>query len=216
MSLLNSTFDPYITSILFFSQELYSDVTLACSGKFFAVHKLVLSVCSDYFEDIFKQTTCKHPVVVLKDILDDDMEVLLNYMYSGEANVAQSDLARLIKAAECLRIKGLAVPDELPTASESKRCNSDAKSESPSTKRRREDSSSPSKNLNLIQPKDSYASQNHLETRQTENSEASTVDLQHVPPPEYNSLKNDNLSPQGDSGRTPNITKVWNYDCPLL
>lgn len=41
-------------------------------------------------------------------------------MYAGEANVAQSDLARLIKAAECLRIKGLAVPDEGPQ-SEGKR-----------------------------------------------------------------------------------------------
>ncbi|KAK4315610.1 hypothetical protein Pmani_013174 [Petrolisthes manimaculis] len=95
-------------------KEVYSDVTLACSGKFFPVHKLVLSVCSEYFEEMFKHTNCRHPIVVLKDILPDELEALLNYMYAGEANVAQSDLARLIKAAECLRIKGLAVPDEGP------------------------------------------------------------------------------------------------------
>lgn len=43
-----------------------------------------------------------------------DLEALLNYMYLGEVNVLQTDLSRLIKAAECLRIKGLAVPDETP------------------------------------------------------------------------------------------------------
>lgn len=123
-------------------------MTLACDGKFFPVHKLVLSVCSEYFDDMFKQTTCKHPIIVLKDIFHDDLEALLNYMYAGEANVAQSDLARLIKAAECLRIKGLAVPDEAPTGGEGKRPHTDTpKEDSHHPKRRRceERSLSPSK-----------------------------------------------------------------------
>ncbi|XP_045105552.1 uncharacterized protein LOC123501022 [Portunus trituberculatus] len=93
-------------------KDLYSDVTLACGGQFFPVHKLVLSACSEFFEELFKQTPCSHPVVILKDIQVGDLEALLSYMYLGEANVSQSDLARLIKAAECLCIKGLAVPDE--------------------------------------------------------------------------------------------------------
>lgn len=102
-------------------QEAYCDVTLACEGQFFPVHKLVLSVCSEYFEDILRRTTCAKPVIVLKDIRHTDLQALLNYMYAGEANVPQSDLSRLIKAAECLRIKGLAVPDESPPAREKKR-----------------------------------------------------------------------------------------------
>ncbi|XP_071513704.1 uncharacterized protein [Panulirus ornatus] len=129
-------------------KELYSDVTLACNGKFFPVHKLVLSVCSEYFEEMFKQTNCKHPIIVLKDILQDDLEALLNYMYAGEANVAQSDLARLIKAAECLRIKGLAVPDESPPMSDTKRPHTEThRDETHHPKRRKHDdcSISPSK-----------------------------------------------------------------------
>ncbi|XP_045613961.1 protein abrupt isoform X6 [Procambarus clarkii] len=129
-------------------KELYSDVTLACDGKFFPVHKMVLSVCSEYFEEMFKQTNCKHPIIVLKDILHDDLEALLNYMYAGEANVVQSDLARLIKAAECLRIKGLAVPDEAPQLSDSKRPHTDGhRDETYHPKRRKHDdhSISPSK-----------------------------------------------------------------------
>ncbi|KAK3861068.1 hypothetical protein Pcinc_032926 [Petrolisthes cinctipes] len=92
----------------------YSDVTLACAGKFYSVHKFVLSTCSDYFLDIVENTPCTHPTIVLKDIRPQDLEALLNYMYLGEVNVLQTDLSRLIKAAECLRIKGLAVPDETP------------------------------------------------------------------------------------------------------
>ena len=45
------------------------------------------------------------------------MEALLNYMYAGVVNVSQSDLAQLIRAAELLEIKGLAVPDEPPSGS---------------------------------------------------------------------------------------------------
>ena len=79
----------------------------------FAVHKLVLSTCSEYFEKIFAQTdSSKHAVIVLKDVQQSELEALLNYMYIGEVNVLQSDLAGLIKAAECLRIKGLAAPDD--------------------------------------------------------------------------------------------------------
>ncbi|KAG7176884.1 Longitudinals lacking protein-like 12 [Homarus americanus] len=97
-------------------KESYCDVTLACEGKFYPVHKLVLSTCSEYFEEIFNRTQCKHPVIVLKDVKHEELEALLNYMYLGEVNVLQADLAGLIKAAECLKIKGLAVPDEAPTS----------------------------------------------------------------------------------------------------
>ena len=71
-----------------------------------------MSTCSDYFSEIFKQISCKTPVIVLKDIKTKHLEILLDYMYQGEVNVSQSELSCLIQAAECLRIKGLAVPDD--------------------------------------------------------------------------------------------------------
>lgn len=74
----------------------------------------MLGVCSDYFDAMLERTPCKHPVIVLKDIKAEDLEALLSYMYVGEVSVSQSDLGRLIKAAEMLCIKGLAVPDEPP------------------------------------------------------------------------------------------------------
>merc|ERR1711915_1034362 len=102
-------------------KDRYTDCTLACEGQFYPVHKLVLSTCSEYFENIFERTPCKHPFIVLKDVKCDELEALLSYMYAGVVNVAQNDLARLIKTAELLQIKGLAVPDEPPQEAESKK-----------------------------------------------------------------------------------------------
>lgn len=119
------------------SKESYCDVTLACDGKFYPVHKLVLSTCSDYFERMFERTNCKHPIIVLKDIRHEELEALLNYMYVGEVNVLQNELAGLIKAAECLMIKGLAVPDEAPSK-ETKRISLN-REDSPHAKRRKRD-----------------------------------------------------------------------------
>ncbi|XP_045112832.1 chorion transcription factor Cf2-like isoform X2 [Portunus trituberculatus] len=95
----------------------YTDVTLACDGKFYPAHKLVLSTCSDYFLKMFEITSCKHPVIIIRDVKSKNMEALLNYMYAGVVNVSQSDLPQLIKAAELLEIKGLAVADEPPSDS---------------------------------------------------------------------------------------------------
>ncbi|XP_042224527.1 longitudinals lacking protein, isoforms H/M/V-like isoform X21 [Homarus americanus] len=127
-------------------KQAYTDVTLACDGKFYSVHKLVLSTCSDYFCAMFDKTACKSPVIVLKDIKSEDLEALLDYMYLGEVNVRQCDLASLIKAAENLRIKGLAVPDDEPlkkgavtTPSRAEPTRRDGGSGSPPSKRKRRD-----------------------------------------------------------------------------
>ena len=88
-------------------------MTLVCEGKFYALHKLVLSACSEYFEQIIDQMKYKHhPFIVLKDIRYQELEALLDYMYVGEVNVPQQNLASLIKAAESLKIIGLAAPEE--------------------------------------------------------------------------------------------------------
>ncbi|XP_050686728.1 protein bric-a-brac 2-like isoform X14 [Eriocheir sinensis] len=131
-------------------KERYTDVTVACEGKFYPVHKLVLSTCSEYFEKIFENTPCKHPVIVLKDVNRSDLEALFCYMYEGAVSVAQSNLGRLIKAAEVLRIKGLAVPDEPPIsdggvrrgASSHHHHSSDDRSSPHPKRRRREESNS--------------------------------------------------------------------------
>ncbi|XP_064089115.1 zinc finger protein 37-like [Macrobrachium nipponense] len=122
--------------------EKYTDATVACEGKFYGVHKLVLASCSDYFFKMFEETPCKHPVVVLKDIHGKEIEALLSYMYDGVVSVAQSDLARLINAAEVLQIKGLAVPDEPPKGRKKVLRSSSNDRTSPQPKRTRREAES--------------------------------------------------------------------------
>ena len=105
-------------NVYFFPQNFFSDVSVACSGKLYEVHKLVLSSCSDYFSTILRETNCPKPVIILKDISSDDFEALLSYMYLGEVNVLQDNLASLLRAAESLGIKGLAVSDDTEKAAQ--------------------------------------------------------------------------------------------------
>ncbi|CAL4060419.1 unnamed protein product [Meganyctiphanes norvegica] len=115
----------------------YTDVTLACGSKFFEVHRLVLMACSEFFTKVFDRITCQKPVIVLNEVKSQELEALLDYMYLGEVDVQQKHLPGLIKAAEYLLIKGLAVPDEDPVQ-HSKADKSDDGAERP-TKRRRPD-----------------------------------------------------------------------------
>ncbi|XP_063840690.1 LOW QUALITY PROTEIN: longitudinals lacking protein, isoforms J/P/Q/S/Z-like [Scylla paramamosain] len=130
----------------------YTDATIAVEGKFYPVHKLVMSTCSEYFSEIFERTPCKSPVIVLKDVRSQDMDALLDYMYLGEVNVNQNDLASLLKTAECLRIKGLAVPDEDPHKTKKQLLPDDRRESPPPKRRRHEDPSSTSQTLRPTSP----------------------------------------------------------------
>ncbi|KYM93529.1 PREDICTED: protein abrupt-like [Cyphomyrmex costatus] len=83
------------------------DVTIAVEGQLLAAHKLVLSVCSPYFNNIFKENPCQHPVIILKDVKHTEVISLLKFMYQGEVNIKQDDLSTFLKVAQMLQIKGL-------------------------------------------------------------------------------------------------------------
>ncbi|XP_066246975.1 uncharacterized protein [Euwallacea similis] len=88
--------------------ESFTDVTLVCEGRsLIKAHRMVLAACSQYFQSIFTDLPCKHPVVVLKDVKYSEIKAILEYMYRGEVNVAQDQLAALLKVAEALKVKGL-------------------------------------------------------------------------------------------------------------
>ncbi|XP_021914812.1 broad-complex core protein isoforms 1/2/3/4/5-like isoform X5 [Zootermopsis nevadensis] len=96
-------------------EEDLVDVTLAAGGQFVHAHKIVLSVCSPYFKELFKVNPCKHPIVILKDVGHKELVAILQFMYQGEVNVQQEDLATFLKTAELLQIKGLTENDSPAT-----------------------------------------------------------------------------------------------------
>lgn len=87
--------------------EAFCDVTLACDNTSIKCHKMILSACSAYFQKLFFEHPCDHPIVFLKDIKYAEIRAILDYMYKGEVNVAQEELPGLLKVAELLRVKGL-------------------------------------------------------------------------------------------------------------
>ena len=85
-------------------QEQFIDVTISCGEHNFPAHKLILSVCSPYFKNLFLRNPCKHPIVVLKDVHFKYMKLLLIFMYRGEVAVPQEDLPGLLKVARSLQV----------------------------------------------------------------------------------------------------------------
>lgn len=89
--------------------ESFVDVTLACAdGHSVKAHKMVLSACSPYFQSLFFENPCKHPIVILKDIKWTELKAAVEFMYKGEINVCQEQIGPLLKVAESLKIRGLA------------------------------------------------------------------------------------------------------------
>ncbi|OQR69443.1 hypothetical protein BIW11_12253 [Tropilaelaps mercedesae] len=118
------------------------DVTLGCEGRQMKAHKVVLSACSPFFEGLFTENPCKHPIVILKDIRYADLKALVEFMYKGEVNVVQEQLPTLLKTAEALKIKGLAevtgeTKDDSSSQQQRTAANATPRPESPSSARRK-------------------------------------------------------------------------------
>ncbi|XP_075221475.1 uncharacterized protein LOC142324527 [Lycorma delicatula] len=86
-----------------------TDVTLCAGGRSLKAHRVVLSACSQYFKDLFKEMQpMQHPVIVLPGTEFTDLCALVTFMYSGEVNIYQHQLTSLLAMADTLHIRGLA------------------------------------------------------------------------------------------------------------
>ncbi|XP_063232785.1 protein tramtrack, beta isoform-like isoform X4 [Bacillus rossius redtenbacheri] len=83
------------------------DVTLSCEGKRIRAHKMLLSACSTYFKDLFKENPCQHPVIIFRNVKFEDLSALVDFMYQGEVNVSQDQLSSFLTTAEMLAVQGL-------------------------------------------------------------------------------------------------------------
>ncbi|XP_066255478.1 uncharacterized protein [Euwallacea similis] len=91
------------------TREQYVDATLVSEGKTLKCHRMILSSCSSYFEEILNGIMpFQHPVLFMKDIPFWALKALCDFMYAGEVHIGQDKLADLLAAANSLKIKGLA------------------------------------------------------------------------------------------------------------
>ncbi|XP_073943722.1 uncharacterized protein isoform X2 [Choristoneura fumiferana] len=87
--------------------EDFVDVTLACEGHRLEAHKVVLSACSPYFKELFKNNPCPHPIIFMRDCEVSHVRALLQFMYAGQVNIAQAQLSAFLRTADALQIRGL-------------------------------------------------------------------------------------------------------------
>jgi len=85
----------------------FFDVTIACDDEQLQAHKIILSACSPLFRNILRRNKHQHPLLYLKGVKYTDFQSVLNFMYHGEANIAQEQLNSFLAVAEDLKIKGL-------------------------------------------------------------------------------------------------------------
>ncbi|RZF42099.1 hypothetical protein LSTR_LSTR006692 [Laodelphax striatellus] len=119
------------------NNEQFVDVTLACEGQSIKCHKVMLSACSNYFEELLSQNPCQHPIVLMKDLRFWELQALVDFMYRGEVNVTQERLPSLLAAAEALQIKGLAGPASTSASSNTGNGLSDSWSQDESSSAKR-------------------------------------------------------------------------------
>ena len=90
--------------------ESYSDVTLVCEDmKLIMAHKVALSSCSQYFENIFKNNNmpCSNLVLCLPDTTSVELQMIMDYIYQGEVKIKQLNLQKFLAVANRLKLDGL-------------------------------------------------------------------------------------------------------------
>ena len=77
--------------------ESFADVTLVCcdteneTTQAIKAHKMILGASSPYFEIVFAEHPCQHPVVVMPpEVRVDDLQHVLQFIYKGEVQVRAS------------------------------------------------------------------------------------------------------------------------------
>ena len=91
-----------------FSDTNFVDVTLACEDdEQIKAHKIILSACSPFFQKVLLKNPHQHPLLYLKGVGVKTLQSILNFIYRGEAEIAQDDLEGFMNTARELKIKGL-------------------------------------------------------------------------------------------------------------
>lgn len=90
-----------------FNHERYVDCMLRVDdGKFF-VHRIILAANSSYFQTILQDVPMEYCTILFPGIKKIEIKPLLDYMYTGEVNITQAQIPRIMQIAVQLGVKGL-------------------------------------------------------------------------------------------------------------
>ena len=91
-----------------FDSSVLKDVQLGCSdGSCLQAHRLILATFSPYFRQVLAACKEPTPTILLPDVSATVMEVLLEFMYTGNVRVKKDIVCELEKANKVFRITDL-------------------------------------------------------------------------------------------------------------
>ncbi|XP_054259943.1 zinc finger protein 239-like [Macrosteles quadrilineatus] len=87
------------------ASEVFVDVTLCCQNKKLKAHRVLMSACSPYLQELLTaHPVSDHTTIILDDIDYDDMRALLDFVYTGGVTVPEERLPSFLEAARSLQI----------------------------------------------------------------------------------------------------------------
>ena len=82
------------------SEEL-TDVTIVSEDKIqFKAHRVVLSACSPFFQDIIKGNLLANSFIYLRGIQSIEIEAILQFIYQGETTLNQDRMNEFLNVAK--------------------------------------------------------------------------------------------------------------------
>jgi len=88
-------------------QRLFDVTLISDDGQQIQAHKIILSSGSSFFRNIFMKTNHHNMLVYLKGISSNNLEPVIDFIYNGEASIAQEQLKVFIETGKELQVKGL-------------------------------------------------------------------------------------------------------------
>ena len=86
----------------------FTNVTLVCEdGTRVESHKLILASCSPILSDLLKTNPHPRPMLYMRGIKSGFLMAMVDFVYCGEASIAQHDLEAFLSLADELKLKGL-------------------------------------------------------------------------------------------------------------
>ena len=83
----------------------FYDVTLVTDDDVqISAHKLVLAASSGFFKSIFRKNNHPHPLLYLTDVDSNILELVMDYIYQGEAKMNQQQVDTFLKISRKLKL----------------------------------------------------------------------------------------------------------------
>jgi len=101
-----------LLSLLKDSEDLF-DVTLVSDDEIpIQAHKVVLSVSSPFFRNVLKFNKNPSPLLYIRGVTNTVLGNVVEFLYKGEATVAENDLDDFLKLSKDLKLTGLSENDD--------------------------------------------------------------------------------------------------------